>query len=452
MVNKKFNKFGYVDYNCYLCLKDKFSSCDLVEDAKAYLTNEHKTKFSNIHKFSDIEQLLKWILQHLSCTKVFYYGDTNMPCKYINYWLNKNVQGLYPHNYNLKFEIFEKFVKNFYSAVKSYENFKSCTNNIKFLDDHDDEYKKMDMLYKLYKNYDELKMINEWSYDKKSCGIIHHITIVANDIARRYENDDKFIKVLRNLRDKIKNGQGQYKRLCASELGQLDKMVTKEAFPDKVLVPQTPKEATPSSGSIYQLKLQELAQHVSGNGIGKQSQPSADLQASSSTEKLTSEEPSTKVSQEMSPPEESPLLELPVLVQHSRGSHYASSRHTEDLHEDGFNSGSFSRAQYERSHDAHSRLMHTAHNSIGEGITSEGVITSTDGKQSYFENIKGALSDTLQNIDPVPVVGVSGGMGVLFLLFKVLKFFKLIPIAYITFIYKLILLPNCFLKLIKFFF
>ncbi|SCA81791.1 Plasmodium vivax Vir protein, putative [Plasmodium vivax] len=402
----------YVDYNCYHCLKDKFYGCYVVQDAKPYLNKALNSTFRNIPKFSDAEKLLIWILKHLSCTRVFYDGFINMPCKYINYWLNKKVQGVYPYDYNLKFDIFKKFVEDFYPVVEGYNNFKSCMNNIKFLDDDDDEYEKNDMLYTLYNMYDELKMIHEAVYiERNTCGIIHKITILANDIARRYENDDKFIKVLRDLRDEIKNGKGEYKRLCASKLEQLNKMVTQEAFPDKVPVTETPKETLQSSGSLDQSNLQPLAQ-LSEKGIGNQPGENVDLQASARTVQLSSGERLTQLPHERSPPEAQRPMGSSLGV-----SHHENSRHAGDSHEYISEPSLFPGEQYEQSRGAHSRSKYTGYNSVEKGITT-GVTTPTDGTQSYLEGFKGTITGVLGSVDPGPVLVVSGGMGALFLLFK----------------------------------
>ncbi|KMZ86068.1 hypothetical protein PVBG_05467 [Plasmodium vivax Brazil I] len=39
-----------------------------------------------------------------------------------------------------------------------------------------------------------------------------------------------------------------------------------------------------------------------------------------------------------------------------------------------------------------------------------------------MHSLKGAFTDIVQNVDPAPVLGVSGGMGVLFILFKYTPF------------------------------
>ncbi|KMZ76997.1 hypothetical protein PVIIG_06190 [Plasmodium vivax India VII] len=391
----------HIDYNYYYCLNDKFYDCKVVEAAKPYFNQALDSTFRNIPKFSETKKLLEWILKHLSCTRVFYDGFINMPCKYINYLLNKEVRGLYPYDYSLNFEIFKKFAENFYSVVEGYNNFKSCMNNIKLLDDDDDEHKKMDMLYKLYKKYDELKMINEWSYNENSCEIIEYITILANDVARRYEVDDEFIKVLRDLRDKIKNGTEKYQKLCESDIKLLDTMVTEKAFPPRKTDHPPAKDTSPSTDSLEQPTRQALA-HASEKGVGYPPEPEVDLPERLPTDELASKDHLTQVPHVVSPPEASHHLEESIVTQHSRGSHHASSRHTENLHEGGFNSGPFSRAQYGRSHDVHSNLMYTQYTPGEDGITTDGIKTPTEGTQSYLETFKGTITGVLGSVDPGP--------------------------------------------------
>ncbi|CAI7724008.1 Plasmodium vivax Vir protein, putative [Plasmodium vivax] len=414
----------YIDYKCYECLKNEFRTCNVAGVAQSYLTNELK-KFSTIHKFSDVKILLKWILQHLTCTKFFYDGDYNMPCKYINFWLNKQIHDLYTFEYNTYFGKFKEFVKNFYTEVNPYSGFKSCNNNIKLLHDNGDEYKKMNALYKFYKMYDDLKILHKYMDDwKQKCGNIDYIIKEANEFAQLYNNDDEFIKVLRDFREIIKNPQVRFRglrdyiNLCASNLEKIDTMVSRELIPDKVPEPPTHTEISKPSDSLQQPIPQALAQHESESRIGNQPQPKLGLQENSRTVHLTTEDQLAEVSHEISPPDESPHIELPFLAPQPRVSQRTGSHHAGNLREDVFTSATFPREGNEQSRGAHSRSTYTGYNSVEDGITTEGLKTPTDGTQSYLETFKGTITGVLGSVDPGPVLGVSGGMGALFLLFK----------------------------------
>ncbi|KMZ96465.1 hypothetical protein PVNG_06459, partial [Plasmodium vivax North Korean] len=421
-----FNEFLiYIDYNCYSCLDSKFYFCEVTDTGLEYLNNALKLMPTKIDDFTANNNILQWIIKHLTCNSVFMHIDTSIACEYINFWLNKKDKDLNFYKYS-NFNNFKKFMENFYTVSKgAFGFYKICTNSIKLLEK--DEYNKMNILYKLYKLYDDLKLVHpNTDYWKKTCENVQFITKQANDAAHLYKDDDGFIKVLRDLRDTIKNGQGRYKELCASNLKQLDTMVTLKAFPDRLPDPPTHIEISQPSISLEKnnpealekTKSQALAQHVSKNVIGNPLEPKEDLQESSPTEQLTSEEHLKNVSHGMSPHEESPLLELPFSAQQHIVSQHGNSRHAGDLREDVFKLATFPRERNEESRDAHSRSAYTGYNSVEEEIRTEGVITPTDGTQSYLENIKGAITGVLGEVDPVPVVGVSGGMGALFLLFR----------------------------------
>ncbi|SCA59612.1 Plasmodium vivax Vir protein, putative [Plasmodium vivax] len=403
----------YIDYNCYSCLKSRFHRCDVTDNGQLYLNSELNSMSSNIHNITHRKDLLEWIVKHLACTSVFWDVDTNIACKYINFWLNEKFKGLYSYGYKLNFKNYEDFVEKFYTKVEGYKSFKSCTNNIKLLDNDDVEYKKIDNLYTLYNEYDELKKIHPHAYiTLKTCKRIQTITILANDIAHTYKDDDKFIKVLKDLREIIKKADESYQTLCKPDLKQLETMVTDSAFPPRKLDPSPPQVIQQSPDPLEQPTHQALAQHVSGNGIRSQPEPTVDLQESSPTGQLRSEEHHTNVSHGMTQPEESPLLELPFSAQQ------ANSRHAGNLREDVFKSAIFPRERNEKSRGAQSRSTYTGYNSVEEGITAGGVITPTDDTQSYLETFKGTITGVLGSVDPGPVLGVSGGMGALFLLFR----------------------------------
>ncbi|CAI7717616.1 PIR protein [Plasmodium vivax] len=403
----------YIDYNSYNCLNYRFPNCIMTEDGLKYLKDSENSMKQKIPNFTPRKDFLEWIIKHLICNRVFMHVNTNRACKYINFWLNKKVKDFNFYEYHSNFENYKEFVKTFYTVVKGdYNSYKYCTDNIDIL--NNDEYNKMNMLYTLYNEYDELKKIHELVYeDRKTCKIIQNITNVANDVARSYKNDDEFINVLRDLRDKIKNGKEKYQTLCESDLKQLDTMVTEKAFPPRKPDPPPPKEISHSTDSLEQTTHEALAQHVSGNGIRNEPEPNVDLQGSARRVQLSSGEHFTKVSHERSLPE----------AQHPIGSslgvsHHSSSYHAGELHEELFKSAPLPGEQYERSRDAYPTSVYTGYNPVDERITTEGVITPTDGTQSYLENIRGTITGVLGSVDPVPVVGVSGGMGALFLLFR----------------------------------
>ncbi|KMZ76963.1 hypothetical protein PVIIG_05734 [Plasmodium vivax India VII] len=340
----------------------------MTEDGLDYLNNALNLIKPKIPNFTASNEFLKSIVTHLICNRVFMHVDTNIACNYINFWLNKKVKDLYYYEFDSNFKNFKEFVNKFYTVVKGdYKSYKSCTNSIQILGNED--YYQMNMLYSLFKEYDELKKINEWEYKvKNTCDIISKITNLANDVARKYKKDEEFIKVLKNLRETIKNAEGSYKTFCKSDLKQLDNMVTEREFPSIVHAPPTRQEILKPSDSLEQTTHQSLA-HVSGNGIRNEPEPNVNLQA-------------------------------------------------RDSHEDRIEPSPFSVEQYEQSRDAHSSPEYTGYNSVSARFATGDVITSTQGAQSYLENIRGTITGVFQSVEPAPILGVSGGMGVLFLLFK----------------------------------
>ncbi|CAI7724189.1 PIR protein [Plasmodium vivax] len=403
----------YIDYNCYDCLKNKFHFCEVTPTGRTYLNRSLESMDKKINNFNSSNEHLIWIIKHLTCNSVFLHINTNIACKYINFLLNEKVKTLYPYDYNIYYKYFEDFVKKFFTVVEGdYKHNQICTTNINLLEDV--EYKKMDILNTLYKEYDKLKNIHQSVYIQwKTCEIIDYIIKEANAGAELYKNDYEFINVLRGLRDIIKKGDGKYEKFCATKLQQLDRMVREDAYPDKKPDTPTHTDISQSSVTLEHPKLQALAQDASENRIGKQSQASVDLHERLHTKQLRSNEEFTQVSHEISPSE----------AQHHRGSslgesHRARSRHAEDPQENVFESSTFSREPNELSLEAHSRSVHTGYNTADERYTTERAITPTDGTQSYLETFKGTITGVLGSVDPGPVLGVSGGMGVLFILFK----------------------------------
>ncbi|KMZ96172.1 hypothetical protein PVNG_06157 [Plasmodium vivax North Korean] len=342
----------YIDYECYDCLKYKFRGCEVTEDGWTYLNNILDSMDTKIHNFTPKNKILVELFKHLTCNRVILHTNTNVACKYINFWLFENVKKEYFHDYNSNFNNFQEFVKKFYKVLKHYSSYKSCTESIKIPDNI--EYNKMNTLYTLYQKYDDLKLVHKHTNDwVNTCKNIQYITTQANGAARTYDDDEEFIKVLRHLRDTIKNGTGNYKTICDSNLKELQTMVTEKAFPPKAHKPRTPQGISQQSVSLVSNQPQTLT-HVSENGIVKQPETKVDLHESSPTAQLRSEDHFTQVSRAASPIEESRLLEQSIAAHHPRGSRHARSHHAGDSHEDIYEQSAFSGEQYEQSHDTHS--------------------------------------------------------------------------------------------------
>ncbi|VUZ93429.1 PIR protein [Plasmodium vivax] len=180
---------NYLDYKCYNRLKNYFDEYGkskgksekfdkIIESAK--ISSEDKQSNNNI---------LLNLEQHLRGHGIFLSENEDECCKYINFWLNKEIKKKhYPLYNNSKFHIFQDFVEHFNYIVHSKDS-KRCLSNIDHLDPK--IWEKMSKLYELYDLYNDLLTTNYYIKYETKCLTLGHANRIHNELIKDYEDESQ---------------------------------------------------------------------------------------------------------------------------------------------------------------------------------------------------------------------------------------------------------------------
>ncbi|KMZ88492.1 hypothetical protein PVBG_05450 [Plasmodium vivax Brazil I] len=305
-------------------------------------------------------------------------------CKYISYMLRNHVTSNLNYNFET-FKIFHKFVEAYYKHQRSYD--KLCLPNMVYIDD--DMYKKMDALYRMYDAYTEFLSSNK-SWKVTSCNDLKFFVTTYNEYIRGHESTSKhlngiledFEKVLSTTVDKHKNG-------CSYDytLTPIIKFIEKtkqqpikdnrETHPPNTtaLVEKPSLPAQPEVTSLH-----DTSRHNEGTPI--------------QAERLGSRE-----------------------SEYSRA-HALETHQTEEAEEREIVRTALPDRRTLRTYSHHDplstlRLIPGGESSEQLTLMQESSYNLQNGlevDQGFMANVRNTITGVLGEVDPVPVVGVSGGM------------------------------------------
>ncbi|KMZ94975.1 hypothetical protein PVMG_05644 [Plasmodium vivax Mauritania I] len=379
--------------------------------------NELKSKSQLANSFRDI---FKELQKHLVQDSILVFGDTNNGCKYINYVLNKEIRKIisYIHN-ETTFNLFKQFEQ----LLRIEKGKSKIICDLYYISD--DIYNKMDKLYYFYDKFRALKQNNS----KPNCLDLSEFVFSFKDyIWAINDNGSDIIKnKLTNFIDVIKNHKWATNKECKDELSQIASQKVHFSVEEEVLRAPNPSPSLQSTSlsSSHPQSVTVDASSLHTNGLEpseaqsyRKREPitetlthtrslhSADTQDNLVTLLTTEEEPSTEVPQPID------------LV--SRNREQSTLKARDKPHEQYARNLLHIKGQYDPKLSSHQGIL--------EFPNTENEISVDKG---YLRRVTDAVSGFMEGVDPVPVVGVSGGMGALFLLFRVLQILNLHLYIYI---------------------
>ncbi|KMZ76909.1 hypothetical protein PVIIG_06172 [Plasmodium vivax India VII] len=216
----------YLNYACYTRLKDKFDVINPGDTGYRHLGKaKEKIKVNHENYPIKYEEFFKNLASYLQQDGIFVEADRIIPCRYINYLLNKKLikDDMYLSNPN--YGILKDFVKEFHRSKSSIGDGEICSSEIQFLEY--EEYKKMELLYDLYDKYITLtQRYKPYKYD--ACNILSKFIMTYNDSINSYQKtDEKLIKKLIDLKELIgknvlPNNEGCQKKITHFTLSDIE--------------------------------------------------------------------------------------------------------------------------------------------------------------------------------------------------------------------------------------
>ncbi|VVA00004.1 PIR protein [Plasmodium vivax] len=343
--------------------------------------------------------LFKKLHIYLSYDMHIFVNTSDQYCRYINFWLNNEALQLYNGEIdNSKFSIFDTFVEELNKRKHSVtcKSYLHCINS-------NDALKKMKILYELYDDYDTI-MNKKDTNGKFCCNTLSKLRRIYNETIKQYDgNEDELIEKLMDLKKLIGIHEAKLKTDCFSEMSSF----------------QEP--------TLY-LQKQESLKII------------ADREKEQEEEKLNQQQNQQKQQEEPnihapSPREQEPHIHSPSRTEQEHQTFFPSTSYELQEHsrerafpevpqlfkrpEDLYGSGTVDREGPENP----LRAISGEHGNSSTGYYRLGNRDITpNNEMGFFEKMKGGITGVLGEIDPVPVVGVSGGMGALFLLFRYTPF------------------------------
>ncbi|KMZ83195.1 hypothetical protein PVBG_06031 [Plasmodium vivax Brazil I] len=388
-----------LDYNIYSTIIEKFG------------TNRNQvfdTNYDVVLKHAEVEQAkrtkydktYKEVYRHLHNSGVMY-DYMAQGCKYISYLIHKEVKNIPELHYNEEtFKIFRKFVEDYHKYQRNTKN--SCLPNIVYVDD--DMYEKLDKLYRLYNKYTEV-LTSSVTLVEKCLPYKAFIELYNDYIKYNKPTSLTLNNILTHLESKVSNTIKGIEGIC-----------TEYKYPlKKIELHKKPEENTQHrTTELAPLPSQALQDEVE-NQRGRTSTEATQLTLTSS---LPSSPELGTITAESGI---QPGVETDLHSGRGPGLVREQIRETEP--------------QGYELHDYRRHGTHVLNETIGKSgyRTAEAPLEQLklmgerskypqDGlemEQGTMGKITGAITGVLREVEPGPILGVSGGMGALFLLFKV---------------------------------
>ncbi|CAG9472694.1 unnamed protein product [Plasmodium vivax] len=408
----KYNFKEYPSYECYQDIKHQFGKklednnfsiskvvLNFEKDHKADIVEEHKA-------LSDVFNNLK---KYLSNGHVFASDEYDGlgTCKYMSYLLYDGIRNKYGRCDKETFDIFKDFVNKYNEITHS----DMCNNKLNHLEYH--EFNKMKDLSQLYdKYYYLLPRVYHWENVTGYCDHVLFLVKLYNSLLQNYEFYSKeFNNILTKFRELMNNITNRSESYCHVHYSIGNPRLYEE-FEAQMNSPPNTQLGTESG--------------LSQQGIlNSTPNPKSEEEKSSSTtlggsQEITGTEnlQSSQVSDQLEAPESS-VLQEPVersspyqKLEDSEPHVYFGPQETYVLREPR-GSGSF----YERrGHTDTNETFLPGKDSIP--VTKQLEFGSEKENAGVMTKIQDAFSGFINEVEPGPVLGVSGGMGALFLLFK----------------------------------
>ncbi|SCA60855.1 hypothetical protein PVC01_000128000 [Plasmodium vivax] len=389
----------YLSHECFKYLSEKLDKHELSQDNKKHfdnaLTSLGKDQYTKFFENNIINNLAA----RVGSDGVFWHADTKTACNYINYKLNESLRNHYNHRDIKDYTIFKDFVKVFYNKRQgNFNDDRSCEKYIEYMDN--DIYNRVLTIFRMYYYYNELKNSNKYIHDdthNKLCSNLYSLIHYSNYAINQKILNDESIKLVKKLKQIMENDNANepYRMFC--DLRFLYSMLTEFPTPRD----QITKEASSALDSQVPPKTDKLHELDPQRGDTENEQASIQLEIEDKT--------AMEIAAHVLAPQEAVAHELPP------------QEPTDKVEEPGIQLNSFHAVM----HPVIGRQVPNDQDIRGqfEGRhISQHPQAPTDGREGLLGKMQGFFTDTLGQVEPAPILGVSGGMGALFLLFKYTPF------------------------------
>ncbi|CAG9472751.1 unnamed protein product [Plasmodium vivax] len=384
----------YLNYNCYSTLKSHFDTSRLTDDGKkvlnitfGYFKDESRIINANLPIFNEFARIL-------TADHVFSQYGKPLSCMYINFWLNEEIKNNYNDRYVSNFNLFDNFATKF-ATERDKDGYSKNLCKIHINELVDDEYRKKQILYKLYNLYNDYKKPPKGKTSEQLCNNFNLMHIESRGASDNIKQDVKFVELLKELKTLIKNDKS-YKEICKNQ-NIPNFILPDEIAPPNVEVPVMPVNELALAFPLQVSERDDLEHRVSEvSAVFDEVLPE--------TEELGQQaELQTFVSPTANKLSEN-LQEKPPYTVSQKGYLLHSTRSQEH--------------PFITTWPQETRILEQDR---GLPQTRNQLLDDTKdirNQTGALGSIQNTLTEFLGSVEPAPILGVSGGMGALFLLFK----------------------------------
>ncbi|KMZ94908.1 hypothetical protein PVMG_05519 [Plasmodium vivax Mauritania I] len=380
----------YLHYDDYFTVKEKSDKSKNYE--YSYL------KAEDILDYAEVDQSLrsrygaayKDIFRHLYDHHIMS-NYMKQGCKYISYLLHKEITKNDKYDFKT-YEILFDYAKNYYKHQKSKTTL--CLDNMLYIDY--DMFDKVNALYGLYDYYINF-LNNNKNWKDSSCASLKALAHAYNDYMMNHPSTSIYLNgILEHFKTKINRTIENNKTKCT------DYDYNYNLTPIKLFV--DPKVKQPITKGL-----------ISPPDVNNLRDTSTDIRETQL--KGPTEDHMTQEVRRIEAAEETePTLDTQKTVEIEQ------STETQTIPSASYNYGTV-RAHAPNEPFRHLKLLHAGEPSEESALIRESTFrpqTELKKDEGFFSNVQSTLSGFINEVEPAPILGVSGGMGALFLLFKVL--------------------------------
>ncbi|CAI7719415.1 hypothetical protein, conserved [Plasmodium vivax] len=386
----------YFNYDCYKRLSYYFDGINFSETSQKYF-NDYIQSFANQRSFvKQNNDLLTYLAKRLGGDGLFIDIGYDICCTYINYLLNYKIENKNNGSLENYFENFKHFA-DYYAEKKSrtLSNQNTCKGYLKPII-NENKYNIMKTLYKIYNFFNQVKSSNVYYQKEKICEYYALVNLYFRDLKNNYNTDNKLMEKLNYFARVVKNSGYSYDNLCGINLLSF-------MFPPPVSKPE-PKmpeiSGQPSRANVISDSQNRdvLEQHADGTGSANQQ---GLLEKTKVSESLSEEPQITDLPNKESVQGNLAAVSLPGLSEE---------KHHRDRTFESLNI----RPEVEMNTPEYGVINRE------EDFTSiQGHLPQSEGEsKGILNNVHDTFFSIVKDVQPAPILGVSGGMGALFLLFK----------------------------------
>ncbi|SCA60709.1 hypothetical protein PVC01_000090900 [Plasmodium vivax] len=376
----------YLNYDVYSMIKEKSDSTKNYE-----YTDVNADKILN---YANVDPSLrskfgtayKELFRHLHDSGLMY-SFMDHTCKYASYLLHKEITTTHEYDLNT-YDNFYYYVQKYYEYQKSGN--KLCLNNMFYIDSS--MLDKINALYGLYDSYTNF-LKNNMIWNASTCDSLKVLVLQYNYYMTMYESTSKYLDdILKHFNQKVNDTIEKHKTKCERYYYNLE--------PIKLFVKPKVEQPIPESPKSPP----EVNNHADTSNDNRETQLKGPIEAHM-TQEVRRLEAAGETKQGVG-------TEQTVEIEQSTETELVPSA-----------SNNYKRL---RAHSPNEpfrklKLMHTVEPSEQSALLRESTFipqTKLKNDEGFFSNMQSTLSSIVHNVDPAPVLGVSGGMGVLFVLFK----------------------------------